>query len=246
MDELLRGWLGGDKPITILDLSGVPSNVLERLVGSILKVIYEALFWSREKAEGGIERPLLIVMEEAHRYLADRSGGTAIGIVQRNCKRRAKVRCGCDGCQSAAFRGGRDCFIAVWYVLSPSGYPIQTTALGCEERSQTGLLASLMSCRFFAPGRPSSPARRRSCRCAVVSRFRLKNIGQVAEIRKVSKKWRLPRREEGYRRVVASWRIPKPDPGYRGLGDTASSGPKTNRPESRRRTWKSSVFRRRR
>ena len=52
LDELLRGWLGGDKPITILNLSGVPSVVLERLVGSILNIVYEALFWSRDKTGG--------------------------------------------------------------------------------------------------------------------------------------------------------------------------------------------------
>ena len=44
LDGLLCGWLGGRSPITILDLSGVPSRVLERLVGSILKIVYEALF----------------------------------------------------------------------------------------------------------------------------------------------------------------------------------------------------------
>ena len=38
LDTLLHGWLGSDKPITILDLSGVPSSVLELLVGSILKL----------------------------------------------------------------------------------------------------------------------------------------------------------------------------------------------------------------
>ncbi len=69
LPELLQQWLGHDKPITILDLSGVPSSVLVRLVGSILKIIYMALFWSREKSEGGLDRPLLVVMEEAHRYL---------------------------------------------------------------------------------------------------------------------------------------------------------------------------------
>ncbi|MEW8333284.1 MAG: ATP-binding protein, partial [Candidatus Thiodiazotropha sp.] len=68
LDSLLSGWIGGKNPITILDLSGVPSVVLERLVGSILKIVYESLFWSREKSEGGIARPLLVVMEEAHRY----------------------------------------------------------------------------------------------------------------------------------------------------------------------------------
>ncbi|MEZ5856691.1 MAG: DUF87 domain-containing protein [Hyphomicrobiaceae bacterium] len=40
LDALLAGWIGSEKPITILDLSGVPSAVLERLVGSILKIVY--------------------------------------------------------------------------------------------------------------------------------------------------------------------------------------------------------------
>ncbi|MBL8697575.1 MAG: ATP-binding protein, partial [Alphaproteobacteria bacterium] len=54
LDTLLAGWLGHDRPITILDLSGVPSTVLVRLIGSILRIVYEALYWSREKTEGGI------------------------------------------------------------------------------------------------------------------------------------------------------------------------------------------------
>jgi hypothetical protein len=70
LSVLLKGWLGHDFPITILDLSGIPSQVLVRLVGSILRIIYEALFWSRDKSEGAVERPLLLVMEEAHRYLS--------------------------------------------------------------------------------------------------------------------------------------------------------------------------------
>ena len=51
--ELLQGWIGHDKPITILDLSGVPSLVMTRLIGGILNVIYEGLFWGRELPEGG-------------------------------------------------------------------------------------------------------------------------------------------------------------------------------------------------
>ena len=105
LDELLRGWLGGDRPITILDLSGVPSSVLERLVGSILKVVYEALFWSREKTEGGIERPLLVVMEEAHRYLLPKSVGTATEVIQRIAKEGREVRCRCNDCKSTPVRG---------------------------------------------------------------------------------------------------------------------------------------------
>ena len=69
LSDLLRLWLGHEQPITILDLSGIPSQVLIRLIGSILRIVYEALFWSREKSEGAVARPLLTVMEEAHRYL---------------------------------------------------------------------------------------------------------------------------------------------------------------------------------
>ena len=94
LDGLLRRWLGGPKPITILDLSGVPSVVLERLVGSILKIVYEALFWSREKSEGGIQRPLLVVMEEAHRYLSEKSEHLASDVVQRIAKEGRKYGVG--------------------------------------------------------------------------------------------------------------------------------------------------------
>ena len=52
-----------------------------RLVGAILKIIYDGLFWGREKSEGGIQRPLLIVMEEAHRYVSAEAGGPATKTV---------------------------------------------------------------------------------------------------------------------------------------------------------------------
>lgn len=94
LDSLLQGWLGHDRPLTILDLSGVPSNVLVRLIGSILRIVYEALFWSREKTEGGILRPLLIVMEEAHRYLSAESGNVAADIVKRIAKEGRKYGVG--------------------------------------------------------------------------------------------------------------------------------------------------------
>ena len=94
LDALLAGWVGGEKPITILDLSGVPNLVLERLIGSILKIVYESLFWSREKPEGGIERPLLIVMEEAHRYLASDAKNLAAETVKQIAKEGRKYGIG--------------------------------------------------------------------------------------------------------------------------------------------------------
>lgn len=94
LDVLLEEWLGGDKPVTILDLSAVPSLVLERMIGSILTIVYEALYWSRGKSEGGVARPLLVVMEEAHRYLAPESDSAASSIVRRIAKEGRKYGVG--------------------------------------------------------------------------------------------------------------------------------------------------------
>lgn len=94
LEALLEGWLGHDKSITILDLSGVPSAVLERLIGAILRIVYEALFWGREIAEGGRARPLLVVMEEAHRYLGSNSTGLAQEMAQRIVKEGRKFGIG--------------------------------------------------------------------------------------------------------------------------------------------------------
>ena len=94
LDQLLKAWLGHERAVTILDLSGVPSGVLVRLIASILKIVYEALFWSREKSEGGTERPLLVVMEEAHRYLSDTVDASARSIVQRIVKECRKYGIG--------------------------------------------------------------------------------------------------------------------------------------------------------
>jgi uncharacterized protein len=92
--ELLQGWIGHDKPITILDLSGVPSLVMTRLIGGILNVIYEGLFWGRELPEGGRNRPQLIVMEEAHRYLGKEDDSPARDMVQRIVKEGRKFGVG--------------------------------------------------------------------------------------------------------------------------------------------------------
>ena len=90
LDTLLHDWLGSPKPLTILDLSGIPSTVLEKLVGCILKIIYNSLFWGREKSGGTNDRPLLIVLEEAHRYLTSDSGGLASRTVENIVKEGRK------------------------------------------------------------------------------------------------------------------------------------------------------------
>lgn len=92
LDELLKGWIGSDKPITILDLSGVPITILNTIIGVLLRIIYDGLFWSRNLSQGGKERPLLLLMEEAHNYL--NSEGSALSIVQKIVKEGRKYGIG--------------------------------------------------------------------------------------------------------------------------------------------------------
>ena len=77
LDSLLHSWVGGDKPVAILDLSGIAPSIQSELVGTLLRVVYDALFWARNLPEGGRERPLLIVLEEAHAYLGTQTGESA-------------------------------------------------------------------------------------------------------------------------------------------------------------------------
>ncbi len=94
LDSLLMEWIGSDKPITILDLSGVPIDILNTIVGVLLRVLYEGLFWSRRLSQGGRHRPLLVVMEEAHNYLNDNFKGIASNVVQRIVKEGRKYGIG--------------------------------------------------------------------------------------------------------------------------------------------------------
>jgi uncharacterized protein len=94
LDCLLKNWIGSNKPVTILDLSGVPADILQTTIGAVLRLLYEALFWARNLSQGGRHRPLLVVMEEAHIYLNDNFHGMASKIVQRIVKEGRKYGIG--------------------------------------------------------------------------------------------------------------------------------------------------------
>lgn len=76
LDALLAAWIGADSPISVFDLSGIPPVIVDDLVGAVLRIVYDALFWGRLKQEGSRRRPLLIVLEEAHTYLGAQTPGT--------------------------------------------------------------------------------------------------------------------------------------------------------------------------
>lgn len=64
--RLLRIPVGG-KPLTILDLSGVPSEIADVVVSLSCRVIFDFTMW----ADPRTRPPILLVCEEAHRYVPE-------------------------------------------------------------------------------------------------------------------------------------------------------------------------------
>ena len=94
LSNLLFEWIGSDKPITILDLSGIPSEIMISVAGTLLKIIYDALFWGQDTKIGGKEQPLLIVLEEAHNYLKSGEKSISSRTVQTIAKEGRKYGVG--------------------------------------------------------------------------------------------------------------------------------------------------------
>lgn len=94
LNNILIEWIGGNKPITILDLSGVPNEILQTISGTLLKVTFDALFWGQNLNIGGREQPLLIVLEEAHNYLKAGENSISSTTVQNISKEGRKYGVG--------------------------------------------------------------------------------------------------------------------------------------------------------
>ena len=77
LDALVKAWVGHDKPITIFDVSGFPSEVLPTIVGTMLRVVYDMLFWAQDLPIGGRQQPLLVVLDEAHRFVPEGEDSSA-------------------------------------------------------------------------------------------------------------------------------------------------------------------------
>ncbi len=53
------------KPISIVDVSGVPSDITSTVVAVLSRLVFDFAIWSRNEPQ----RPILLVCEEAHRYI---------------------------------------------------------------------------------------------------------------------------------------------------------------------------------
>jgi DNA helicase HerA-like ATPase len=94
LDDLLTQWIGAEQPITVFDLSGIPTTVLDDLVGALLRILYDGLFWGRALPVGGRARPLMVVLEEAHTYLGSQAKGRASAAARRIAKEGRKYGVG--------------------------------------------------------------------------------------------------------------------------------------------------------
>ena len=56
---------GDGKPISIIDVSGVPSDITSVVVAVLSRMVFDYAIWSRNEPQ----RPVLLVCEEAHRYV---------------------------------------------------------------------------------------------------------------------------------------------------------------------------------
>ena len=77
------------RPISIVDVSGVPSEVTSVVVSVLARMVFDYAIWSRTEAQ----RPLLLVCEEAHRYVPkdENSGAQAVRkILERIAKEGRK------------------------------------------------------------------------------------------------------------------------------------------------------------
>jgi hypothetical protein len=68
---------GDGKPISIVDVSGVPSDITAVVVAVLARMTFDFAIWSRNEPQ----RPILLVCEEAHRYIPRDDTGSSVGSI---------------------------------------------------------------------------------------------------------------------------------------------------------------------
>ncbi|WP_085808354.1 ATP-binding protein [Sphingomonas sp. TZW2008] len=68
---------GDGRPISIVDVSGVPSEITSVVVAMLSRMVFDFAIWSRNEPQ----RPILLVCEEAHRYIPRDDDGSSVGRI---------------------------------------------------------------------------------------------------------------------------------------------------------------------
>lgn len=80
---------GDGSPISIIDVSGVPSEITSTVVAVLSRLVFDYALWSRDEATS----PILLVCEEAHRYIPNErnaDGSSVARILSRIAKEGRK------------------------------------------------------------------------------------------------------------------------------------------------------------
>jgi uncharacterized protein len=94
LHKLVESWIGHDRPITVLDVSGLPSEILSAIVGTMVRIVRDMLFWADGLPISGRNQPLLIVLEEAHIFLPAEKDSAAHRTISRIAKEGRKYGIG--------------------------------------------------------------------------------------------------------------------------------------------------------
>ncbi|OWK31814.1 ATP-binding protein [Sphingomonas mucosissima] len=78
---------GDGRPISIIDVSGVPNEITSVVVAVLSRMVFDFAIWSRNEPQ----RPILLVCEEAHRYIPRTDDGSSVSrILSRIAKEGRK------------------------------------------------------------------------------------------------------------------------------------------------------------
>lgn len=209
LSDLLKIWVGHDKPVTIIDLSLLPSERLDLLLGSLLDILFESALWGRNHKEGMTTTPLLLVMEEAHRYLSSDSNGLTKMMVRRIAKEGRKFGIG------SMLVSQRPSEIDET-ILSQCGTLFSLRISNSTDRSRVkaamsdGLSGVIDSLPILRTGEAIVTGE--AARLPMRFKFRLPKKGQFPNSSdpEVSVNWSKDRKEMNFDKLIHSWRTQNP------------------------------------
>lgn len=95
INELISCWIDNPKQISILNLSGIPYQIMDTVIGIISNLIFDIVYYSLKIGRETEGRPILICFEEAHKYLNSNSGNSfSLSAVERIMKEGRKFGLG--------------------------------------------------------------------------------------------------------------------------------------------------------
>jgi DNA helicase HerA-like ATPase len=187
----------------------MPSSRLDLLLGSILDVLFESAIWGRNLSFGMKNIPLLLVMEEAHRYLSKANNGLAKNMVRRIAKEGRKFGVG------SMLVSQRPSEIDET-ILSQCGTLFTLRINNSTDRTQVksamadGLASMMDSLPILKTGEAIVTGE--AAKLPMRFKFRLPQEGQFPDSHDpaVSEMWSKPHQENSYESLINAWRQQQP------------------------------------